>query len=236
MVIRFPLSIFSIILGVLLCIYTIALCPYKTTQAAIEYDPPDILIIDPGHGGADGGAVGTDGTIESGINLKIGLRLESLCHLYGVQTVMTRRLESIDYPPEADTIAKMKVSDQKARLGLIRDYPHAILFSIHQNSYPSETPKGVQVLYGPSGHSGRLAELLQENLNAALDPDSRRLAVAAGEGIYLMKHCDCTAALIECGFISNPTECKLLQSEAYQAKIAAILLGSYLQFVHDGQK
>ena len=71
-----------------------------------------VLIIDAGHGGADGGAVAADGTVESSINLAIAQKLELLSGLFGVESVMTRESEDIAYPDEADTIAKMKRADQ----------------------------------------------------------------------------------------------------------------------------
>jgi len=206
----------------------------EKAQNAVSFDSPlELLIIDPGHGGADGGAVGIDGIIESQINLQIALKLESMCHLFGVTTVMTRDSEEIEYPADADTIAKMKLADQNARLRLIRDYPHGILFSIHQNYYPSEKPNGVEVLYGHSEDSREVGQLLQYNLTAALCPNSRRVAAEIKDEIYLFRECGCTAALIECGFLSNPTEAELLQTENYQKKIAAVLLASYLQYTND---
>ena len=200
------------------------------------YDSPlDVLIIDAGHGGADGGAVGIDGTLESYLNLHIALKLQSICHLYGVSTVMTRDSEKINYPEDADTLAKMKSADQNARLRLIQDYPHGILFSIHQNYFPSQSPSGVQVLYGHDGASREVGELLQRNLTAVLCPDNRRVATEIDENIYLLRKCDCTAVLIECGFLSNPDESAQLKTENYQRKIASVLLASYLQYA-DGNK
>ena len=94
--------------------------------------PLHVLIIDPGHGGLDGGAVSSDGVKESEINLKISIKLNTLGHLYGITTVMTRTTENIEYPSDATTISACKKADQQMRLGLIRDYPHGILYSIHQ--------------------------------------------------------------------------------------------------------
>ena len=171
-----------------------------------------------------------DGVVESVLNLQIALKLEAMCKLFGVPSVMTRDSEAIQYPEDADTISKMKLADQKARLRLIRDYPHGILFSIHQNYYPSSGPIGPEVLYGHNESSREVGELLQRNLAMILCPNSRRVAAEISKDIFLLRECDCTAALIECGFISNPTESQLLQSDAYQKKIAAVLLASYLQY------
>ena len=232
MVIRFRFQYFIILLLIGVCVFHF-MPPEKTTEASAQPSPSSILVIDPGHGGADGGAVGVNGLVESEINLQIALKLESMCKLFGIPTVMTRSTADIDYPAEADTIAKKKSADQKARLQLIHDTPNAILFSIHQNFYPTSSPHGVEVLYGHSDASREVGVLLQQNLSAALCPDNRRVAAEIGQEIYLLRECGCTAALIECGFISNPSEATLLQTEPYQTKIAAVLLGTYLQYTND---
>ena len=75
-----------------------------------------VLIIDPGHGGMDGGAVSKDGTIEAQINLEIGLRMEEIAQMLGVETVMTRR-EDVDLHDEsAGTVRQQNVSDLKNRV------------------------------------------------------------------------------------------------------------------------
>lgn len=199
------------------------------TMESTESVPP--LIIDPGHGGTDGGAVGVDGVIESEINLAIALKLECLAHFMGVPTVMTRNSAEIEYPSDATTIAKQKQSDQNRRVALINSYPDAILVSIHQNFYPNEKPHGAQVLYGHTDLSERFGCCLHENLLRCLDPSNRRVAAPIDETIYLMRKVTCTAVLVECGFLSNPEETALLQTQEHQRAIAAVILGSYLQFI-----
>lgn len=229
MVIRFHKSFLWLILAIslIICNISLTVSVAETYSAAIA---PGVLIIDAGHGGADGGAVGVNGVIESNVNLQIALKLESLCHLFGVSTAMTRNTDEIIYPDEADTIAKKKSADQSARLQLIQEIPQGILFSIHQNNFPTASPHGVEVLYGHSESSRAVGELLQQNLTAALCPDNRRVAAEIRDEIYLLRECECTAVLIECGFLSNPAEAMLLQTEEYQIKIAAVLLASYLQY------
>lgn len=189
-----------------------------------------LLIIDAGHGGADGGAVAADGTPEADINLDIALRIEALAALCGVQTVMTRESADIDYPPEADTIARMKVADQHARLALINETPNAVFLSIHQNFYTAAKPNGAQVFYGPVSGSDQLAATIQSNLTAQLAPDNRRLAAPISEDVYLMKNAACRAVLVECGFLSNPAELARLKTESYRLQLAAVIFGSYLQY------
>lgn len=189
-----------------------------------------VLIIDAGHGGADGGAVAADGTVESGINLAIARRLESMAGLFGVETLMTRTSEDIDYPESADTVGKMKSADQAARVKLINSVPDGVLISIHQNYYPDPRPSGAQVLYAATDGSRELGELTHEAIVSNLCPDNRRVASPVDKDIYIMRSAKCPAILVECGFISNEQELSLLLDGTYQTKLAAVLLTSYLQY------
>ena len=203
--------------------------PIATPAAEILPAEP-VLIIDAGHGGADGGAVAPNGVAESEINLAVAQKLEAAAKLFGIKTVMTRSSELLPYPDEADSIRAKKIWDQNTRVQLINSFTDAILISIHQNTYPDPRPSGPHVLFGKVEGSAALAELAQGLLNENLAPDSRRLAAPASESIYLMKSSENPAILVECGFISNENELKSLLEESYQCRIAAILLSSYIQF------
>ena len=193
-----------------------------------------VLILDAGHGGADGGAVAPDGTVESTLNLSVALRVRDLCTFLGVDTVMTRNTEEIVYPPEAKTIAAMKKWDTRRRVEIAESMDSPVFLSIHQNIYPSSGPHGSQVLYAQNEPSRALAELIQAELTAALLPENRRVPVPAGKDIYIMSHVHCTAVLVECGFLSHPQELSLLQSADYQKKITSVLTACYLQFTEKG--
>ena len=191
------------------------------------------LIIDAGHGGLDGGTVSPWGEPESDINLKIALHLRDLCALYGVAHVMTRDSADIEYPPSAGTISAKKAFDTKSRLELIGSVPDGLLLSIHQNHYSDPSPRGAQALYGAGEESKAFGELLQGNF-LSLWQGNKRTASRIPDTIYLMREADCTAVLVECGFLSNPEEAQLLSTDTYRLKISAVLLGSYLQFTADG--
>ena len=208
----------------------LALARQSASMAAGAEAVPPVLVIDAGHGGADGGAVAADGTLESDINLDIALRMEALACFCGVPSVMTRRSGDIDYPADAKSIAEKKVADQHARAALVNATPGAVLLSIHQNKYPAAAPHGIQVFYGPVAGSDALAALTQENLTARLCPDNRRVASPADRGIYLIKSVDCPAVLVECGFLSNQDDLDDLQNSTYRMKLALVMLASYLQY------
>ena len=127
--------------------------------ASTETHTGHTLIIDPGHGGEDGGAVSVTGTRESAINLAIAERSAALAAFMGEEPVMTRESEELDYPPEAATTRARKVFDQKRRAELINAAPDAVLISIHQNKYMSASPKGAQAFYRDGGEE--LAEKLR---------------------------------------------------------------------------
>ena len=192
------------------------------------------LIIDPGHGGDDGGAVSADGVQEADINLAIGNRLCAVSELCGIKTVMTRSTEEIAYPDGADTIAARKVADQKQRVARINATPNAVLISIHQNQYPTPQPHGAQVLYAPTADSAAFGELMHDMLVTNLDPANRRVAAPISDDIYLMKNIACPGVLVECGFLSNPDELARLQTDAYQIQLSMAMLSSYLQYFQNG--
>ena len=203
-----------------------------TVRPAVKLEVPEghVLVIDPGHGGLDGGASAGDGTTESVLNLQIALRMEALARLTGAECRLTRREEALDYPAELDTVHEKKVWDQKTRVALINNTPGAVLFSVHQNRYPDPRPSGCQVLYAKTPGSKELGELVHGNLVSRLCPENRRVAAPVGESIYLMKQIGCPAILVECGFLSNYEEAKKLESEGYQKLLAAVLVASYWQY------
>ena len=191
------------------------------------------LIIDPGHGGEDGGAVSVSGKSESQINLAIALELDQLMGFYGVPTVMTRSTDVSIHDPEASTLREKKVSDLHNRVARIEETEHAVLLSVHQNTFPDGKYHGAQVFYSNGELSQPLAQLTQETLRDALDPGNTREAKPIPDSVYLMNHITCPAILVECGFLSNAEEDLLLQSGAYQTKLASALAASWLQWLDE---
>lgn len=227
------------LLALLLCSALIlsALFLFQAPEVATEYEisvlarsPERVLIIDAGHGGADGGAQSAEGLLESEVNLDISLKMQALCALWGITSVMTRTTQDIDYPEFAATISAKKSYDQRQRLELINSLPDAVLISIHQNKFPDSRPKGSQVLYSATEGSKELGELMHANLVSQLFPENRRVAAPIPDTIYLMKMAKCPAVLVECAFLSNPEEAALLQTQSYKLKLAATIVGSYLQY------
>lgn len=193
-----------------------------------------VLIIDAGHGGEDGGAVSVTGTRESDLNLAVAKRVDALAGFYGVQAVLLRDSDRSLHNEEAQTLHEKKESDLKNRVQTVEETEGAMLLSIHQNSYPDSRYRGAQVFYSNEALSSQWAELTQNLLRAALDQENHRLAKVIPDTIYLMNHITCPALLVECGFLSNPEEALLLESDGYQTKIALSLLAAFLQARAEG--
>ena len=191
------------------------------------------IIIDAGHGGVDGGATSCSGVLEKQLNLQIALRLEELMHLLGYQTVMIRTTDVSVYT-EGETIAAKKVSDLKERVRIVNSTDNAVLISIHQNTYPSSQYNGAQVFYAAGKGSQQLAEQLQSAFISTVNPGSKRSSKKA-DGVYLMQNIDCTGVLVECGFISNPTEEAKLRDPEYQKKLCCVIAATVDCFLLDGQ-
>jgi N-acetylmuramoyl-L-alanine amidase len=190
------------------------------------------LIIDPGHGGEDGGAVSDGGLRESEVNLDISARLDQIMGLFGQTCLMTRADETIEYTES--TVKARKAEDQKNRLRLIRAVGDAVLISVHQNKYPDSGPFGAQVFYAPTEGSREFAEALQQSLIAELDPRNYRAATKIRPEIYIMNNVKCPAVLVECGFLSNAREEALLRTGEYRLKIAAVVAAGFLRHYGGG--
>ena len=205
-------------------------------QTSAQEEPEPWLVIDPGHGGEDGGAVAADGTLEAELNLSIALKLNGLASFCGVQTLMTRTGEHIDYPPDAATISARKTADQKQRVALINNTSNGVLISIHQNWYPNAGPHGAQVLYARSPESEAFGMVMHTKLIESLDPENRRVAAPISEDVFLMRNAQCPAVLLECGFLSNPEELSLLKDTTYQMKLGMLMLSAYFDTAQTGWK
>lgn len=194
--------------------------------------PPErehTFIIDPGHGGVDGGATSVSGKLESSFNLEISLRLRDLMHFLGYQTRMIRT-EDISVYTEGETIAAKKMSDLKERVRICNETDGAILLSIHQNIFSNSRYSGAQIFHAKSQGSKELAEGLQKSLISTLNPGSRR-TVKQAEGVYLMEHISCPGVLIECGFLSNPEEEAQLRSAAYQKQLCCVIAATAANWI-----
>ena len=193
-----------------------------------------VIIIDPGHGGFDGGAVAPDGTVEKDINLKISLYLQEYLELSGFGTVMTRHEDISLEDVGLSTIRQKKTSDIHNRLKLMESTDNALFISIHQNKYHVEKYSGLQVFYSPefSEQSSLLAHHIQESVTETLQPHNEREIKKCGTSVYLIYNAVKPAVLVECGFLSNKQETELLKTDDYQRKIAFSIASGIQDYVY----
>ena len=185
-----------------------------------------IIGIDPGHGGVDPGAVSKSGVLEDDINLAIGLKLKRLIEQSGGIAIMTREEDKGLYTEKSTTLRQMKTEDLINRKALIEDTGCELFVSIHMNSFTNSKYSGSQTFYYDGyPENEKLASIIQEELKVVLDRYNRR-AAAIRDDVYLIKELSIPSVLVEGGFLSNPEEEILLQTEEYQEKIAwAIYVG-----------
>lgn len=206
----------------------------RAATAMAEHTPmarKSHILIDPGHGGEDGGATSCTGRLESTYNLEISLRLGDLFRLLGYDTRLVRTTDTSVYT-QGETIAQKKVSDLKERVAMAGEQEGTLVLSIHQNQYPDPKYAGAQVFYPKTPGSDRLAKELQQSFVSTLNPGSRRQAKPA-KGIYLMEKLPCTGVLIECGFLSNPQEEAKLRDGDYQKKLCCIIASGVSRFLQE---
>ncbi len=179
------------------------------------------VIIDAGHGGIDGGTSAKDGTVEKEINLSIALKLRDILQSMGIKTVMTRTDDRSIHDEGVTSIRSQKISDIKNRLNIIQTTPNAIFVSIHQNHYENSKYNGTQVFYSKNNpESKAFAEIIRINIINNLQKDNKREIKQTGKEIYLLYHSLVPSIMVECGFLSNEEDTKLLKDENYQQEFA----------------
>lgn len=193
----------------------------RPDELETDGEPVRTVVIDAGHGGMDGGAVAPDGTPEKEINLEIARILCSLMRVSGYKVVMTRETDTMLGQDIASGSAKMR--DLKKRLEVSSSYPEALTVSIHCNKFPSESCRGLQVYFSDSEEARQTAEAIQ-TASTLLDPQNKRKIKKADSSIYLLKRAVAPSVLVECGFLSNGEELKLLKDGAYRKKLALVLM------------
>lgn len=185
-----------------------------------------VIVIDAGHGGRDPGASGSSGIVEEEVNLKIALKLRRLVEQGGGTAIMIREDNSGLYTEGKNVKGTRKREDLENRHALINSCGANILISIHLNSFPESRYYGAQTFYMKGDDkSKRLAECIQKELIGVLNRGNERKAKSI-DSIYILKNNNMPGALVECGFLSNHEEERLLRDDHYQEKVAwSIFIG-----------
>ena len=199
------------------------------TAAPVRTLPP--VLIDPGHGGEDGGAVSGD-VLEKHINLAVSHDVADLLRLCGYTVSMTRDTDDA-LTNEGEDVRKRKYNDMKMRLDLYNATPDNVVVSIHQNKFDAAASHGAQVFYSPNHpNSAVLAEALRKSVTGMLQPDNTRTCKTAGKEIFLLKNARVPAVIVECGFISNRLERELLVTDDYQKQLALAIAAGLMNYVN----
>ena len=234
-----PFAIFLLLFAsaVVLFFYTsYAFCkvaPFNTASAVQNQTLP-IIIIDAGHGGEDGGTVGTNGVFEKELNLKIAYILRDICEASGYTTVMTRSEDILLYDRSVDFKGRKKALDLAARVKIASSYENAVFISIHMNAFPEKKYSGLQVYYSTNNDtSAALAKNIQEGVKTQLQQGNDRKIKPAGSNIYILDRIALPAVLIECGFLSNDEECAKLTSLDYQKQLALSIFSAISKYIEE---
>ena len=216
---RIILMLSMVIVSVLAFTFYKADLNTKTVETVSLPVTNKVIVVDAGHGIPDEWAESNNGTTEAQTNLKIALKLQNLLEQSGATVLLTRSDENAIYDLDSETLREKKVSDIHNRVKIGNESSADIFVSIHLNKIPQEQYWGWQCFYNQNDKSKILAEKLQENLNEAIQKGNKRVPMKL-DNVYIMKNVQIPISIVECGFLSNEEEEKLLLTDEYQEKLA----------------
>lgn len=201
--------------------------PNKSANAQAEVT----IVLDAGHGGEDGGCEG-NGLLEKDLNLDITLRIAALLQEQGINVTLTRDTDVLLYDINSDYQGKKKAQDVRNRLKIAQSQENPVLVSIHMNYFAQTQYSGLQVWYSKNDtRSKALANLIQSNVKATLQPSNKRVTKEATSSIFLLHNATFPAVLIECGFLSNPDEARTLGDAEYRQELANVIFQSIMSYI-----
>lgn len=193
------------------------------------------IVVDAGHGEPDGGAVSTSGVKESELNLQIAQKLKNKLEELNIEVIMTREDENnIALASEQQNkIRQIKTSDLNNRVKIANESGAILLVSIHMNKFEDSKYRGWQTFYSKASEEGKkLAEMIQSSIGESIQIENKREALKI-DGIKIIDKSKIPAVIVECGFLSNPEECKLLQEELYQEKMVEGIKNGIQKYISD---
>ncbi len=193
----------------------------KTSKAVVGGVSDRIILLDPGHGGADAGA-SANGISEKDVNLSVAKELKACIEELGGKVIMTR--EEDCSTADGSENGSWKVADLKKRKAMADETGADIFVSVHMNKFPQEKYKGAQVFYSADDEeSRRLGEIIQRTLPEILCDGNTRSAKPSDGSIFILKNTNIPSVIVECGFISNVEEAEKLKDANYQKTIAGAI-------------
>lgn len=226
---------YKLIKIIILSLFVSVLTSYneiKILATPSQIESEKILLIDPGHGGIDGGAVSINGIVEKHINLSISLKVRDKLTTLGYRVLMTREEDKGLYTLTSD-INSMKIQDLNNRCKMKRDSNCDLFISIHQNFFKQGSCKGAQVWYSKNDESKNFAFILQENLKKDLGDNNRQEKEAKNAYKILRCYTNIPSVIVECGFLTNPEEEKKLVTNEYQDKVADSIARSIKEYYNN---
>lgn len=190
-----------------------------------------IILLDPGHGGPDGGA-GNKKVLEKDIALSVSLKVRDLLQQQGALVIMTRETDRDLADEDTKGYSRRKVEDLKKRLKMINNSDADMFVSIHLNSIPSPRWSGAQTFYNQQKkENAKAAKFVQDELKKNLGNTDRKAKPISN--VYILKYAKKPGILVEIGFLSNPMEKQNLQKDAYQEMIAASIYKGITRYYTD---
>lgn len=208
-------------------------------QALFKLDLPlqgKVIVIDPGHGGKDGGAVGRDPekTQEKEITLQVAKLIRDYAEQGGAIVYLTRETDTDLADEQLRGFSSRKSQDIRRRLQFIHDKEADFFISIHLNALPSSKWRGAQTFFYPRfPENKQLATAIQDEIIYNME-NTNRVPLQLNS-IYLLKYAKVPGALVEIGFLSNEEERELLKQSNYQKQMAASIYKGILRFVEETQ-
>jgi N-acetylmuramoyl-L-alanine amidase len=209
----------------LIAIYSLNTGEIRSVAVTNDQNMQKTIILDPGHGGEDPGAVSDySGIKEKDINLKIAFKVRELLEKEGFKTILTREEDVLVYDPATTNITQKRKQDLLRRKKIMDEGGADIVVSIHMNKFDETQYYGAQTFYPPgSSESQKLALSIQKQLREKVDPSNKRESLVKKEPIIILKDYKTVTAIVECGFLSNPEEERKLNTEEYLDKIASAI-------------
>ena len=215
----FLMTITMVLAGFITAVFMCVQMLQSAERVSAFSDAKLCIVLDAGHGGIDGGVVGVaTGTKESDVNLSIVFCLKDILDDMGFEVVLTRKTEGGLY---GNPTKGFKKRDMQRRKEIIEECKPSFVLSIHQNFFPSQSSRGGQVFYNKQDErSVTLANTLQTQLNDIYQGQGVKGRQASAGNYFMLECTPYPSVIIECGFLSNPTEDRLLVSASWQEKLS----------------
>lgn len=223
----------GLVILLVIALYGLNISSGAANTVTASIDGVKRVVIDPGHGGEDPGAVSDiSKTSEKNINLYIGLKVKELLEKEGIEVIMTRTEDKLEYT-NTKSETNMRHQDLTRRKKLMDESNANVVVSIHLNKFPQTSVHGAQVFFPNDPKESRdLAVCLQQTLKEVVEPGNSREALIKREPLIILKEAKVPTAIVECGFLSNAEEEKKLTSVEYQDKLAEAIKTGILKYIN----